>query len=84
MNMLAGEELWVARYNYYYDTAIPRGIWQSSSTSRVNGVSGNDFYQTNTIFHESVPIYLPDILHHNIDTIFLCYRLSIVRSSWHN
>ena len=41
MNMLAGEELWVARYNYYYDTAIPRGIWQSSSTSRVNGVSGN-------------------------------------------
>ncbi len=41
MGALQGEELWVARYNYYYDTAIPRGIWQSSSTSRVNGVSGN-------------------------------------------
>ena len=41
MKALAGEELWVARYNYYYDTAIPRGIWQSSSTSRVSGISGN-------------------------------------------
>ena len=41
MKALAGEELWVARYNYYYDTAVPRGIWQSSSTSRVSGVYGN-------------------------------------------
>lgn len=41
MNALSGEEFWIARYNYYYDTAIPRGIWQSSSESRVNGISGN-------------------------------------------
>lgn len=33
-------EVWIARYNGVYDTEIPRDIWQSSSTARVDGVDG--------------------------------------------
>lgn len=42
--------VWVARYNYKYDTDIKRDIWQGGSTSRINGISGNvdiDFAYTN-------------------------------------
>ncbi len=40
---------WIARYNAVYDTAIKRDIWQSGSSCRINGISGNvdiDFAST--------------------------------------
>ena len=41
VSQISKEEMWVARYNAYYDENIPRTFWQSSSTSRVAGISGN-------------------------------------------
>ncbi len=41
VSQIAGEEKWIARYNSHYDTNIPRGIWQCSSTTRINGIKGN-------------------------------------------
>ncbi len=41
VSQIAGEELWIARYNSHYDTNIKRGIWQCSSTTRIPGISGN-------------------------------------------
>lgn len=40
MSMLENVEKWVARYNYFYDTEIERGIWQSSSEGRIPGIQG--------------------------------------------
>lgn len=39
---LDGVERWIARYNWLYNrTDYPRGIWQSSSTTRLPGINGN-------------------------------------------
>jgi len=39
LNALPGVERWIARYNYYYDSSISRNIWQSSSSTRITGIS---------------------------------------------
>jgi len=36
---LDGVEKWIARYGYYYDTSITRGMWQAGSQFRLNGIS---------------------------------------------
>ncbi len=41
VSQISNEEMWVARYNYHYNTDIHRAIWQSGSTCRVSGISGN-------------------------------------------
>ena len=41
VSQISNEEMWVARYNYHYNTDIHRTIWQSGSTCRVSGISGN-------------------------------------------
>ena len=41
VSQISNEEMWVARYNYHYDTNIPRGVWQSGSTCRISGISGD-------------------------------------------
>ena len=41
VSQISNEEMWVARYNYHYNTDIHRAIWQSGSTCRISGISGN-------------------------------------------
>lgn len=41
MTQLTNVEKWIARYNYYYTKSLTRGVWQCTSTGRVNGIKGN-------------------------------------------
>ena len=41
LNALSGVEKWVARYNYHYDTNVPRDVWQAGSTTRLPGITEN-------------------------------------------
>lgn len=40
VSQLEDVEKWVARYNYFYDKNIERGIWQCSERGRVDGIVG--------------------------------------------
>ncbi len=41
MDELGDIELWIARYNYYFNKDIKRDIWQSTSKGRVDGIEGD-------------------------------------------
>lgn len=41
VSMLSDVEMWVARWGNTYSSDIPRDVWQSCSTGRVSGISGN-------------------------------------------
>ncbi|WP_443596826.1 GH25 family lysozyme [Agathobacter sp.] len=41
VSQVADVEKWIARYSYKYSDSIPRGVWQSCSTGRVDGVKWN-------------------------------------------
>ena len=41
ISQIPDEEMWIARYNYKYDTNISRSIWQCSSKGKIAGIAGN-------------------------------------------